>query len=168
MRLQPLYIFSKICDKNIIIYNTLCICRLFGAPGGPGSQFSRGRDSNVAAKFDYSGEGFGSPLPYKSKYPKPQQHYKVREENSAELAARYEDDRESSAFDGAGDYSSHSPFRAPSSPARPSNYNGASAESSQKDDGSSDGPHTFGSGYAFEFGGTNNGPAAVSAEFLNK
>lgn len=151
--------------------------RLFGAPGGPGSQFSRGRDSNSAAKLDhsinYSGESFvGTPLPYKSKFSKPQQHYRVREENSAELAARYEDDRESSALDGAGDYSSHSPFRAPSSPARATRYNGASAEGSPNDDSSSDGndrqPHTFGSGYAFEFGATNNGPVAVSAEFLNE
>lgn len=89
----------------------------------------------------------------------------MREENSAELAARYEDDG-SSAFDGAGDYSSHSPFRAPSTPARVA-YSGVSAENLQKEDDSFNSnerqPHSFGNGYAFEFVGTNNGQ--VSAEF---
>ncbi|XP_026818667.1 cuticle protein 2-like [Rhopalosiphum maidis] len=134
--------------------------RLFGAPGGPGSQFSRG-DFNGGGRFDHnSGEAFGSPSPYKSKYSKPQQHYRVREDNSAELAARYDDD--GSAFDGAGDYSSHSPFRAPSTQAH-ATYNGASANS-EKDDGSFNSnerqPHSFGSGYAFEFGGSNNNGGA--------
>lgn len=129
---------------------------MFGAPGGPGSQFSVG-NLNSADRFgSNSGENFG---PYKSKYSKPQQHYRVHEENSAELAGRYEDDG-SSAYDGAGDYSSHSPFRAPSSPAHVA-YGGAS-DSSQKDDESYNSnerqqPHSFGSGYAFEFAGTANG-----------
>lgn len=124
-------------------------------PGGPGSQFSRGSDLNSVAKFyPNSGESYGSPSPYKSKYSKPQQHYRVREDISAE-APRFDDDG-SSSFDGTGDYSSHSPFRAPSSPAQ--------FDNSQKDEGSfgSDErqPHTFGNGYAFEFGNVNNdGPS---------
>ncbi|VVC33935.1 Insect cuticle protein [Cinara cedri] len=137
--------------------------RLFGVPGGPGSQFSRGSaDLNGASKFyGNSAESYGSPSPYKSKYTKPQQHYRVREDISAE-APRFDDDG-SSSFDGTGDYSSHSPFRAPSSPAH-GPYASAAADNSQKDDGSygSDErqPHTFGSGYAFEFGGLNNdGPS---------
>lgn len=141
---------------------SLSVDRLFGAPGGPGSQFSRG---------DFGGGAYGSgeafAAPYKpSKYPaKPQrlQHYRVREENSAELAARLEDDG-SSAYDGAGDYSSHSPFRAPTYPARPA-YRVAAAANRPKDDGeqyadNSDEqqqPHSFGNGYSFEFGGSNAG-----------
>lgn len=138
--------------------------RLFGAPGGPGSQFSRG-DFNSAGRFDHnSGEAFGSPpSSYKAKYSKPQQHYRVREDNSAELAGRYEDDG-SSAFDGAGDYSSHSPFRAPTAA-----YAGA-GDSSQKDDESLSSnerqPHSFGSGYTFEFGGANaNTDGGASPEY---
>lgn len=145
--------------------------RLFGAPGGPGSQFSRGPSFNGGA-FDHhrsSGEAFGaaSPSPYRPKFSKQQQqqpqHYRVREENSAELAARFAEDDGSSAYDGAGDYSSHSPFRAPSAPVH--GYGKAA------DDGSGGGfnsdeqqqqPHSFGSGYAFEFGGANNG---ASVEF---
>lgn len=132
---------------------------MFGVPGGPGSQFSRG-DLSSAGRFDHnSGEAFGSPSPYKSKYSKPQQHYRVREDNSAELAARYEDDG-SSSFDGAGDYSSHSPFRTPSSQTHAA-YSGA-GDNSQKDDGTfnSNEPHSFGSGYTFEFGSTNNNDGA--------
>lgn len=137
-----------------MIDGTLCR-RLFGAPGGPGSQFSRGDSSG--GRYD-SGEAYG---PYKSKYPKPQ-HYRVREEDDGgELAARYDED----AFDGTGDYSSHSPFRAPSS-RLPAAFGGSPA----KDDGppfdskeQHQQPHSFGSGYAFEFAGTDNGGTA--AEF---
>lgn len=87
----------------------------------------------------------------------------MHEENSNEQY-KYEDD--GSSFDGAGDYSSHSPFRAPASPAH-SVYNSAS-NNLQKDNGAFDNderqPHSFGTGYAFEFGGANNNDG-VSSEF---
>ncbi|XP_025425378.1 uncharacterized protein LOC112694187 isoform X2 [Sipha flava] len=128
--------------------------RLFGAPGGPGSQFSRG-DFNTPSKYNYDdGESFGPPAPYKSKYSKPQQHYRVHEENSAELEGRYDDDG-SSAYDGAVDYSSHSPFRAPPSPVQAAAYSGGASDNLQKNDESSNErqPHSFGRGYTFEFAG---------------
>lgn len=144
-----------------VLHNILLLDRLFGAPGGPGSQFSRG-DFNSPGKYDHNdGESFGSPAPYKSKYSKPQQHYRVREENSAELSGRYEDDG-SSGYDGAGDYSSHSPFRAPSSPVQAAAYSGGASDNLQRDDESSNErqPHSFGSGYAFEFAGTSKNDGA--------
>lgn len=151
-----------------ILHDTVLLDRLFGAPGGPGSQFSRG-DFNSPGRYDHNdGESFGSPAPYKSKYSKhqqPQQHYRVREENSAELSGRYEDDG-SSAYDGAGDYSSHSPFRAPSSPIQAAAYSGGASDNSQREDESSNErqPHSFGGGYAFEFAGTGKNDGA-SAEY---
>lgn len=130
---------------------------LFGAPGGPGSQFSRGYDSGETSAY--------SPSPaYRPKYTKqPQQqqspqHYRVHEDDDAESPGRYEDDG-SSAFDGAGDYSSHSPFRAPAAQTR-------LGENSHKDGGDRQQPHTFGGGYAFEFtGGGGGGAAPASLDF---
>lgn len=141
---------------NFHLYNGFC--RLFSAPGGPSSQFSVGNFNNSDRFGSNSGEAFNSPLPYKSKYSKPQQHYRVHEENSAELAGLYEDDG-SSSYDGAGDYSSHSPFHAPSSPVHVA-YSSVNVNS-QKDDDSYNSnerqqPHSFGSWYAFEFAGTTN------------
>lgn len=162
--LQYFYIhidWSRTCCKTIAMFVWY---RLFGAPGGPGSQFSRG-DPN-SGRYDHnSGESFGpSPQQYKSaKFPRPPQHYRVREDNSAELSARFDDDG-SSTFDGPVDYSSHSPYRAPPSTA----FSGRTAGDSQKDDINSEErqPHSFGSGYAFEFAGTDNGgETGVSAEF---
>lgn len=143
--------------------------RLFSAPGGPGSQFSRG-DFSSAGRFDHnSDEAYGPPSQYKSKYSKPQ-HYRVREDDSNE---QYKSDDDESSFDGAGDYSSYSPFRAPASPAYvPNNNGGAGDHSPRDDDGAYDSderqqPHSFGNGYAFEFGGANNNNnnGAASPEF---
>lgn len=150
---------------NIITNIVRNAVRLFSVPGGPGSQFSRGTDlSNIAKFYPNSAESYGSPSPYKSKFSKPQQHYRVREDVSVETP-RFDDDV-SSPFDGTGDYSSHSPFRAPSSPAH-GPFNGAISDNSQRDDDSfgsnEQQPHTFGSGYAFEFGGLNN--EGLSTEF---
>lgn len=158
---------SHIYSNNTRIRHdqTVFVCRrLFGAPGGPGSQFSRGDPSG--GRYD-SGEAYAPSPAYKPKYSKPQ-HYRVREEDDGgELAARYEDDG-SSSFDGTGDYSSHSPFRTPSSQLQA--HAVAFSGSPAKDDGQYDSkeqqqqqPHSFGGGYAFEFAGTDNGGAV--AEF---